>query len=183
MGYSLSWLAIKGGTPETVHALLQLRPTGKTEDFPESDVVGAELPVGWYVVVFNKEVIRDGVLKQASASSDVVCCFVEEHEMISSVSEWRSGTSVWSVSHDAQNGIFHLEVTGEVPPGLAKIREKLTEEQNRHGGVKSEVDYIFDIPIELAKSLTGFRHDQDVTGMPRDAFHILSRTGNHIGDS
>jgi len=43
-------------------------------------------------------------------------------------------------------------------------------------GKKAGVDYIFDIPVQLAESLTGYRHDRDIPGMPKDAFEVLVST-------
>jgi hypothetical protein len=37
------------------------------------------------------------------------------------------------------------------------------------------VDYVYDAPAELAKELTGFRHDQDTPGWIGEVFEILER--------
>jgi hypothetical protein len=49
-----------------------------------------------------------------------------------------------------------------------EVRKRLTAEQHA-----AAVDCIFDIPAELAKALTGFRHDQDIPGMTGDLYQIL----------
>jgi hypothetical protein len=51
MGYSLSWVAIKNGNAEAIYSVLDLRPTGEWEEIPEFQIVGAELPTGWHLVL------------------------------------------------------------------------------------------------------------------------------------
>ena len=54
MGFSLSWLAIKGKSPQEVRDELGFRTTGKREEVPEADLSAAELPTGWYLIVSNR---------------------------------------------------------------------------------------------------------------------------------
>jgi len=53
MGFSLEWMAVKNGTRDSVLSALGLRGTGQREQIPESDLTGASLPAGWYMVVSN----------------------------------------------------------------------------------------------------------------------------------
>ena len=176
MGYSLSWAAVKSGGKEAIFSILNLRPTGQREEIPESAVVGVLLPTGWYLVLFNRKTIEDGTLKRLSSLGDVVYCFVEDHVMFSTASGWANGSLRWSVTHDSENGgMLHLEASGQLPPNFANIRDRLTGEQDAHGGEMSDTDFIHDVPAELAKELTGFRHDQDVPGMTGDGFEVLER--------
>jgi hypothetical protein len=173
MGYSLSWAALKGGNLQTACAALGLRETGKREEIAESRIVGARLPTGWYVVVFSRTEIEDETLKKLSQAGEVVGCFVEDHVMVSWASGWREGNKVWSVVHDGENGRFHLDVKGEAPAELKGSAEGLIIKQQAEGGEKADVDYVYDVPAEVAKKLTGFRHDQDIPGMSGDVFTVL----------
>ena len=69
-----------------------------------------------------------------------------------------------------------MDVLGNPPPELNQFRERLTQEQNAARGEKADVDFIFDLPAELAKSVTRFRHDQDTAGMVGDVYHVLEPT-------
>ena len=185
MGFSMSWAAVRGGTPQTVHEALALRGTGKREEIPESDITGAELPGGWYMVVSNRDELRlteDAALERLSRVGEVVMCFVEEHVMSSFAACWRDGQRIWSVYHDSggRRGIEHLDVKGQTPTSFAAIRDRLFAEQSAAGGKKARVDCIFDIPVELAHSLTGYRHDHDIPGMPKDAFEVLASTSTTL---
>jgi hypothetical protein len=51
-----------------------------------------------------------------------------------------------------------METSGDLPADFDAIRARLSQKQDA-AGRKPQVDYIHDVPIELAKSLTGFRHD------------------------
>jgi hypothetical protein len=52
-------------------------------------------------------------------------------------------------------------VTGAAPEPLTEIRQRLEAEQQEEGGEDADVDLISDVPLELAKSLCGFKHDDE----------------------
>lgn len=173
MGYALSWAAQRNGTLETICSSCNLRPTGEREEIPESNVVSAEIPSGWQLVLYNRAEIDDQLLAKLSAGGEVVSCFVEDHVMFSSASGWVHRKQVWKVFHDCEKGRYHLEIAGAPPPALADVQKRLIEKQDAAGGDKADVDYIYDIPAELAKTLTGFRHDEDIQGGNGDVFLVL----------
>ena len=181
MGYSLSWAALKSGNLQTACAALGLRSTGKREEIAESKIVGVQLPTGWYVVVFNQSETEDRELARLSRTGEVASCFVEDHVMVSWASGWREGKKLWSVAHDCEKGRFHLDIKGEAPPELKGIAERLIAEQQTAGGEKADVDHVYDVPAELAKALTGYRHDQDTPGLTGDVFEILERAVVPVG--
>jgi hypothetical protein len=179
MGYSQSSLAVKGTTPGVVLTALGLQSTGKREEFPESPLTAANLPSGWFLVVLDRDaqdIISDEMLRQLSMGCEVVTSVVEEHVMASESTCWRDGKRVWRVYHDSNSRIDHLQIDGEVPFTLAAIRDRLSTKQRAAGGKKACVDYFFEIPVELAMSFTGFRHDADTPGLANDAFEVLEQT-------
>ena len=132
MGYSLSWLAVRGKPPQAVRDELGFRLTGEREEIPEADLTGAEMPNGWYLIVSNRneQVASDTAMQRLSSSGcELVTCFVEEHVMFSSASNWKDGRKSWSVIHDAQRGIDHLETEGELPASYSSIRDRLFAKQ------------------------------------------------------
>ncbi len=179
MGYSQSWLAVKGKPTAAVLETLGLRGTGTHEEIAESPIVGAELPGGWYLVVFGRSgdpLMSDVVLQRLSAGCEVVTGDVEEHVMVSVATGWENGRRLWSVTHDAQRDMEHLQTEGEMPSVFTPIRDRLRSEQQAAGGNKSDVDYIFDAPVELAQTLTGYRHDADIPGSGAEPFEVLTQT-------
>jgi len=171
MGYSLSWLAIKGKTPQVLLEELGFRATGKHEEVPEADHSAVELPNGRYLIVSNRteQVAPDSTMRRLSSSGcELVTCFVEEHVMCSHATGWKNGCKCWSVIHDAQRGIEHLDTEGDLPLIFGSIRDRLLLEQQ-----DGSADYIFDIPVEVAKSLTGYRHNLDIPGASKEPFEVL----------
>ena len=45
--------------------------------------------------------------------------------------------------------------------------------QQAKGGNKADVDYIFDIPVELIENLTGYRHDRVMPELGNEPFEAL----------
>ena len=96
MGVALSWLAVRGKSPESVLTELGLRATGEQEEFPRSPATCSLLPAAWFAVIIRGRAdAHDGTLDLArlSKGAEVVACFVEEHVMFSSVSmdRWSAG--------------------------------------------------------------------------------------------
>lgn len=173
MGWSLSWAAVRGGTREMACTSLRLRAVGRREEVPESNIEGVQLPTGWYLVLYNRNELADSELARFSRWGEVVSCFVEDHVMFSRASGWQQGKRIWSVTHDCEKGRFHLEVDGNPPAEHKDVAKRLLAEQRAAGGEQADVDYVYDIPAELAKAVTGFRHDQDMPGLSGEAFEIL----------
>ena len=175
MGYSQTWLAVRGGTAETVLPQLGLRGTGKREEEAESPRVGAELAGDWYIVIANRGGDPKGMIEAAprlSATNDVVYGLLEEHVMASEASHWRGGRQVWRVAHDSRYGIEHLETEGALPPQFETIRAGFAKQQ-LDAGPKANVDFSFTIPLELARSLTGYMHDEDMAGIGAEPYEVL----------
>jgi hypothetical protein len=177
MGYSLSWLAVRGKPPQAVRDDLRFRPTGEREEFPESDLSAVEMPNGWYLVVAQRSelVASDAAITRLSSlGGEVVTCFVEEHVMFSSASRWKDGSKTWSVFHNAQDRRDHLDVQGDLPSEFSSIVAELKAKQHLADVNKRRVDFIFEVPVALAHALVGYRYDRDVPGLSGAVFEILS---------
>jgi len=128
-------------------------------------------------------------LAELSRSAMLVACQVEEHAMISAAHCFSDGHQVWSVSHSSDRGAYDLEARGALPESFEAIKTRVFARQNVAEGVEirnasapdinpilerlrslnpntrvsteftMHVDYVFDIPIELAAELAGYRHD------------------------
>jgi hypothetical protein len=153
---------------------LGLSPTGQRDEFPaESPIGGASLPGGWYAVVFDRydhALLADEVLKALSENCELVAAGAEEHVMSSFAEGWRNGERIWSVVHDADEGLGHLEADGSLPDGFEAIRSERLEEQKAAGGDEADVDYVFDVPLDVATRITGFSH---VETEPDEGFAVL----------
>lgn len=172
MGYRVLLIAIEGKEPAAIHEQYGVAPTEQYEEIPESPVTGAVLPIGAYLLYINGEIVPDDrVLSRLSKGASLMACYANETVMDSLVCAWKDGIERWSVFHDAQQGVEHLESEGELPEELKPIREKLVAEQ----AASQSTDYIFDIPIELFAALGGIRYDQDIEGAGPQPWQVLTR--------
>ena len=165
MGYAVAWLAVRTADHEAFFAKSQVRPTGEPGELLSTAIAGAALEGGWYLLVAQgcgHRLIDPGLLTTLSLHWDCVACSIEEHLMFSSASFWRSGEELWSISHDAQEGMSDLTATGDLPASFEATRERIVQEQESEGGASAEVDLIFEIPLLLAREVTGFKHDEEV---------------------
>jgi len=177
MGYSLAWLAIQGKAPHVVLEALGLAGSGTFEPIPESELVAATLPNGWYLIIADDvHVAPDPALQQLTESCEAVTCFVEEHVMFSTASGWRDGHCIWTITHESERGIDHLEVSGELPGEFPAIRDRLQANQQAEDAISPACDYIFDIPVSVAESLTGYRHDVEIPEIGDQRFEVLKHT-------
>lgn len=163
MGYAISWIAFKDKSAAQVQERLSLAPTGRLKEMPEGMFSAASFG-SWYLVFIGRhahEFVRESMLEKLSADCEVVAAIVEEHVMFSSAECWISGKRVWSATHDAQSGTDHLAETGSLPASFQAIKARLFAEQSKEkADDPMRVDHIFDAPLELAESLTGFKHDK-----------------------
>jgi hypothetical protein len=158
MGFNLVWIAVQEIGKEDFLADAGFEDTGEPDAWLEADHSGGEVAGGWYVVVSGDfELIEADNMEAWSAGGRLVAAVVSEGAMNALAMEWRDGKQVWSVYHDGSEGGDTLNVEGQLPPAFEPIRARLMAAQTREQG---PVDHVFDIPLELAEAVTGFRHDR-----------------------
>lgn len=175
MGDAISWLAVKDVASEAVLKELALSPTAEMEEYGESLFTGCTLPNGWFLLVINKcghAFVNPNSLASLSRFKDVIACSIEEHVMWCTAELWRDGAEVWRIEHDAQLGISHINTSGRLPEHYYAIEKEFVEQQ-RQAGEDSGTDYIFDIPLQTAKHIVGFKHDE--TGLMDGSFMVFRR--------
>ncbi len=131
----------------------------------------------WYVVVVNEyrhKFVRERALRRLSAEADVVAAAIEEHVMFSSAEAWQKRNLSWRVAHASESGRRHLEEHGSLPGQYLAIKERLLAAQQREDEGAREVDYVFDVPLELAEAIVGFKHDRVLN----DRFEVLKPVAN-----
>jgi hypothetical protein len=170
MGFSLSFLAVKGQSPEEVRRRLGLSDTGTVAgewDYPCPKVRGASLPDDWYLVLLDdadhRFVMEDEILARLSQGCEVVACRLSEGIMASGCLGWQDGAKLWEIEHEPdEDDANRLVVKGTPPAAFEAIAARLRAKQEEEDREDSEmpVDYIWEIPIELANSLCRYRHDQ-----------------------
>jgi hypothetical protein len=172
MGFRVQLIAVTGKGPRTIQCDYGVVPTGQREEIPESPVVGAALPNGAYLLYINdqdKIVPDDKVFLLLSKGASLVACYANETVMNSYACAWSNGVERWSVFHDSQQGVKHLEMSGTLPPEMQPIRDRLFAQQAKDDGA----DFIFDVPVELFAALGGIRYDHDIPGAGPEPWEIL----------
>jgi hypothetical protein len=154
MGASLSWFAVRGKTPESILQEFGLKNVGKK--YRDTPFCGGPLPNNWFLLILGHHEFTDTEAQRLSTGCEVVGCFVEEHVMVSRAAGWKDGKEIWSVTHNAEEDLLHLDVRGEMPDGFSAISDRLFKQQEDADGV----DFIFDIPVTTAEQISGYRHDR-----------------------
>jgi hypothetical protein len=172
MGFRVQLIAIQGKRPTVIHDEYGVTPNGHREEAPDSPVTGTVLPNDMYLLYINDQIIPDDhVFRRLSKNASLIACYANETVMNSYVCSWINGTKMWSVFHDAQEDIRHLETSGNPPQELQAIQDHLFAEQDAD---PDPPDYIFDIPIDLFVALGGIRYDHlNVSGS--EPWEVLQR--------
>ena len=92
--------------------------------------------------------------------------------MFSGTALWENGQRVWSVSHQGDEKLHDLSADGVLPDFFPSVRDALLAKQAAERGVDAGVDYVFEIPLELARRITGFAHDS-AASVEIDRFEVL----------
>lgn len=176
MGYSLSVLAVQCSDPDVALSRLNIVRTGQTCEYACEQLTGHAMPQGWYLVVANccdHRFLQAKVLGPLSQNYRVVACSIEEHVMFSSAEEWVAGAMAWRAVHAGENGPIDLKTSGALPPSFQSMANALAAKQEAEDGKTAEVDHYFDIPLNAAKAITGFKHDEKVPGLDYEKFDLL----------
>ena len=161
MGYSISWIAFHGLSKGEVLSITRLIDTAEPDEANESPISGSEVPGGWFVLFLNDIVhpyVSHERLREFSLACTVLGAQVEEHVMVSASFLYKNGARIWSITHEAEKGVYNMEIDGQ-PPDSFSISE-FREAQDRAGGEAAGVDHMFDAPLELARRICGYRHDR-----------------------
>lgn len=175
MGYSISRVALQGKSKEEVLALTSFVDTGTPDEANEAPVSVASLPMGWTVLFFNDyEATTPELVVAWSKGCRAIACQVEENVMASNAAFYEDGRHLWTVSHQSDKGIYDLEIRGTPPEAFQEIKDRLLKQQHENDGETTDVDYVFDVPIEMATALCGYRHDESSFDWGTPAFTSLA---------
>ena len=178
MGFNMSWIFVDGIDEGALYDALDLAATTEIPDPHDLDtshvpLAGAALKYGPCAVFAQYALVMDATvgtnparLVRLPKSSRCITCVVLEHAMVSYASLWQDGQYVWQIRHDPSQGIGHLEVRGDLPSAFGDFRkiamEKQRAEQARRKPDGWGVDYVFDVPIDTAEAIAGYRHNRVV---------------------
>lgn len=174
MGFKISWIAFKDITKEEILRAVGGVDTGNPDEANEAPFSGAQIPNGWFVLFSNDfEYASAARLGTLSEKSSLVACQLHEGVMVSAAYAYKRGQIQWSLVHDADKGIRHLDVSGVPPDQFEVVRARLSQTQDTNGGDQSEVDYIFDVPLETAEAVCGYKHDKTIFDWGEPQFTVI----------
>ena len=181
MGFAISWFAVPEEHAASFFERLGLLATGETSEWADFKICSAASDKGWRILWYNAHecpFLNEHTCRGISLHHhDILACHVEEHVMVASVTLWSQGQVMWHLFHDGSGGAKGLEVTGTPPEEFQKIRDRCETLQAEAGGARANVDYLFEIPLEVALSVAGFKHDQDPVHIVDSLFHEMTRAG------
>jgi hypothetical protein len=154
MGINLAWFAVEDADRHDLLARLGLEEAGDSNNEVSVRYACAEFPNGWFILTTKgSHRAFERALATASAGRLAIAGELSETVMVSQTRAVRDGRQVWSVLHDPNKDLNGIEFEGEPPSNLGEILAKAQAAQKSD----SEVDYIFDVPIELAAQICGYR--------------------------
>src|SRR5205823_3148770 len=123
------------------------------DDLPRWLGVGT-LPKDWLLFVFNDDL--DSAFEERfvalSRHGPAVACAIEEHVMFQEARGYEGGAETWRITHDPNKGgsLYHLQTAGQPPANFAALHRKAVRQQDAEGGEDAGVDFISDVPLDVA---------------------------------
>lgn len=120
-------------------------------------LVLSKSPTGWTVIGSRDFGIAGPErLSQLSAGGEAIGCWLCEVTMASEVRGFRDGAEVWSIQYDCDKRLHELVVEGSPPSVFDEIFSRARAEQDSQGDEDPKVDFIFNVPQQVAEALCGF---------------------------
>ncbi|RYD99014.1 MAG: hypothetical protein EOP61_14955 [Sphingomonadales bacterium] len=153
-----SWLAVRGPSKAELLDMLGLEETGEIGWNREvaRPYAYASVPSGWTIIFANFNGLADiENIRDLSRHGMVLACdFQDQVDAPSAILiAARDGAKLWEI------GVVGDEITetGTAPPELEPIRDRYAVQLAEDPGCA----WMYEVPLELAKALCGFRHDED----------------------
>jgi hypothetical protein len=173
MGFSLSWIAVKDISVEKLFETIGVEKTGEFSECPEEELCYLDRMNGWRLIIANHDCLMESKvawLTELSSDREVISVFVEEHVMYSAACCWRNGKREWFVEHDCERGLEDVKTEGVLPECFQEVHDGLMAELRND---KNPCDYLFDVPVEIGRRLTGFVHDRTMEDLDEEVYWEL----------
>ena len=176
MGFRVSWIAHSAISPNVLLQTLGSERTGERDEFPD---------VGWYLLEMPDPawtiLIADGSANFAKLDESIAQSFSKEGNetlffwcsdtmMTSQLMQFRDGKKVWSIDFDCEARGQELRLSGDLPKIVQAAHANMTEmESDDEEGAEG-----YELPADMGKELTGFRHDMDVDTDDDEPFQVIT---------
>lgn len=156
-----TWIGAQGASEaEVLDALsLERSPDAAPCRWADAEYVMRTFPGGWVVVATWDGLELDEDVRRVAAANPglTVGCHGNTIVMVSEVMALDAGKPLWSALHDPDNQQEDLQIAGAPPAVLQDLLTKARAEQ----ATADEVDFVYDVPIDVAAALTGFHPNED----------------------
>jgi hypothetical protein len=160
MGLMCSWIAIRTEAKAEVLEHLGLVETGElVEPYSREGLISVHQNSNGWLYIFAEDFDwADGprVLDLSRFGLTLGIQTEDEVDMTCLVRAAEHGRKLWKVSHVNDEG-EQLKAFGKVPEDFARIRRKYRRLQRE----RDDADYLWEIPLALARQLSGYRVDED----------------------
>jgi hypothetical protein len=158
MGISLAWVAVEKLSAKVAISRLSLARTGKSCAYPFEGVASHDLPNDWFLVVArgcDHRISNSASMSALSKGCRAVTCAVEEHVGFASAECWENGIRIWHIQHQDDEENANISSEGKLPQRFYELLATVEPEDSEN----LDGHFHMDIPLILAKELTGFRYD------------------------
>lgn len=172
MGISLSWVAVEALPSEDVLSRLALKSTGNSCTYPFKGIASHGLPNNWFLIAAGRcdhHIGNAESMSKLSAGCRAVACAIEEHVNFALAELWQDGQQIWHVEHQGDEDPENISFKGCVPLRFHELLSTVEPQDSEN----LEGHFHMDVPLILAKELTGFRHDEVNPELERTPFEEL----------
>ena len=173
MGFSISWLGFRDYGIKEAAALFGREIGDSSEDF-DAPINAYASEKDWAIIILQPCSFPNPPYQYLAAISEgreVIIAHVEEHLMFARAELWRDGKNIWKVWHSGDKDIRDLHAMGDLPASFEALKQQSFSKQDGEDSKPAAFDFVFDLPLDLAAELTGFRHNE---GAPERVFFELN---------
>ena len=179
MGFRISWMATQQPV-DVVLPLLDATATGESGDIADFDLSIGVLPSGWTLVWAEDESFFDTPsADMVQGLSPVLTCWVNETIMHMRVRYYDKGELVWQAWHEGDEVPTHIAGEGALPSDFAVLVEAARAAQ----AADREVDYLSDVPLDMAEHICGFKHDSYCDNVSFQEIRLNASAASGKGES
>ncbi|NUZ07886.1 hypothetical protein [Piscinibacter koreensis] len=160
---SLCWLATRSLALPEVLKRLRLDPLGPEPSEAHPVLFARQFDTGWVALVARARthrIVSTRELARLSERGQVLTCSFDERWMTSESELWMRGARRWRIEHDGRRSRDHLVTAGTLPPAFHAIHADWSDLHATFRGTPADMDYHFEIPLAVAGSYIGFRHQE-----------------------
>jgi len=160
MGWMCSWIAVRSGDKSALLKQLDMVETGElvTPGCDQSAMSVHQTEDGWTIIFSEDFGWADSkqLLELSQLGMAIGVQFEDKVAMETSIHAADAGKILWSVARNAEED-QPLEVSGTPPGEFTAIRQKF----ERNQAEDDSIEWLSEIPLELARTISGYRVDED----------------------